>query len=295
MFAYGLSNLVQDPAYGKKLNGYRIGLLTTPASVGLNYESSIACINKNFHLSCLFAPEHGIYGNLKDGESFTTTVDKETGLPVYCLYGENLAIFPESSMGTFDACIVDIQDLGLRFYTFITTLKQVMYSLAGTNKPLFVLDRPLVAGRYLIEGNILASDSYSMVGPSSLPVSYGMTIGELALFLKGFHHIDVDLTVVPMKGYRKTDSFTQLGRKWIPTSPAIPSEVTALTYAGTCLFEGTNISAGRGTYLPFRQLGAPFINAEQLSKTLNATVCRRTAITTPTHFIPMIGKYAGKV
>lgn len=247
------------------IKGKRVALVANSASVDCNGNSSIDIVKEKANLVALLALEHGIRGNVSAGES----VDDESGeIPIISLYkGDGIALDKELCK-ELDAIVFDIQDLGLRFYTYLASLKMIISSCSENNVPLIVLDRPAPLGR-AVSGNILSSDSFSFVGPDSLPIRYGLTLGEMAYFFNNKLEKKADLTVIKLTGWHG-EMWPETGRKWIATSPNIPDFETAFVYAGTCLFEGLNISEGRGTDAPFRLIGAPFVDLDLLLPAIDA-------------------------
>ncbi|MBI9094332.1 MAG: DUF1343 domain-containing protein [Sphaerochaeta sp.] len=271
----------------------RLGLVTTASAVDYSLHSSVEVLSSLYDVRALFAPEHGLYSDGAAGSSIETCIDDYTSLPVYSLYQqENQSLVP-SMVDGLDALVFDIQDLGLRFYTYIATLKNLLIDASNLGLSVIVLDRPNPLGGLVVEGNILPEDSFSFVGPAALPIRYGLTIGELALYLNTVEHIQCDLTVIPLAGWKRSMYFTDLLRPWVMTSPAIAHFSSALLYAGMCLFEGTNLSEGRGTSAPFSLIGSPFLEPFSLTRLANDLDLPGVGFT-PAHFTPTASKYAGK-
>jgi len=290
MFEFGIDTFIKE----KRLIKERIALLSNRNAINKKYECSLDILCDKYNLSALFAPEHGFYGINEAGESVNKTIDLKTGLTIFSLYQDGKFDFTEEMLKTFDILIFDIQDLGLRFYTYISTLKIIIQTLAKAKKKLIILDRPLILGGNVIEGNILDEKSSSFVGPANLPIRYGLTIGELGLFFNKEQNLGCVIEIVKMKGWKRNLYFNELDRAWIKPSPAITSFETAYLYCGTCLFEGTNLSEGRGTYNPFEIIGAPFIKAKVLSKDIN-NLKIEGIVTTPYIFKPHFDKYCNQV
>ena len=193
----GLENIASEPHLFQKR---RLGLVTTASAVDASLRSSIEILSSLYDLKALYAPEHGLFSDGAPGSSVETCIDERTKLPVYSLYQkENQHLTPDMVEG-IDALVFDIQDLGLRFYTYIATLKNLLLDASLLGLPVIVLDRPNPLGGFVVEGNILPEDSFSFVGPAALPIRYGLTIGELALYLNSVELIQCDLTVVPLQG-----------------------------------------------------------------------------------------------
>lgn len=272
----------------------RLGLVTTPSSVDASLVSALEVLCSCYQVVSLFGAEHGVRGAHEAGHHMESTFDEATGLPVFSLYRKDSQHLTGEMVQDVDAMVFDIQDLGLRFYTYVATLKNLLEDCACFSKQLIVLDRPNPLGGNIVEGNLLKSDSFSFVGPSSLPIRYGLTIGELALYLNEVENIGCDLEVVPLSHWSRDAYFDQLGRPFLMTSPAIGHFSTVLAYAGMCLLEGTNISEGRGTSAPFELFGAPFIESQTLCRQANGLGLDGVAFT-PTYFSPTTGKFANQM
>jgi len=235
--------------------------------IDLMYESG------KVDLVALFGPEHGLRGTTDDGVAISDGRDPKTGLPVFSLYGQNRRPTPES-LKNVDALVFDIQDVGARFYTFISTMGLSMQSAAAAQIPFFVLDRPNPLNGDLVSGFVLDPDFSSFVGQYPIPVAHGLTVGELARMIKGESWLSgletLDLRVVKMEGWQREMQWPDTGLEWIATSPNIPDFETSLVYPGMCFFEGTAMSEGRGTLQPFKQVGAPWANGEEIAADLNS-------------------------
>jgi uncharacterized protein YbbC (DUF1343 family) len=256
------------------LNGKRIGLVTNHTSLLPNNVHLVdTLLALGINVTKLFSPEHGIRGNISAGQLISSTSDEKTGLPLFSLYGNTKKPSP-AMLKDIDILLYDIQDLGVRFYTYISTLYYVLQAASENNIPIIVLDRPNPLNGVDIAGPLLEIKFKSFIGISSIPVVYGMTVGELANYFIKYDRLDVDkkpgLTVIGMKGWKRNYNWHDLNLKWIPPSPNIPDFETAQAYPGTCFIEGTNVSEGRGTHHPFLTIGAPYINADDLIKELNA-------------------------
>jgi len=271
----------------------RLGLVTTISAVDASLRSSIERLSSLYDLRALYAPEHGLYSDGADGSPIETCIDANTLLPIYSLYQQENQHLTQSMVEGIDALVFDIQDLGLRFYTYIATLKNLLIDTASLGLPMIVLDRPNPLGGLVVEGNILREESFSFVGPAALPIRYGLSIGELALYLNSVENIGSDLTVIPMVGWKRSMCFDDLSRPWVMTSPAIAHFSSALIYAGMCLFEGTNLSEGRGTSAPFSLIGSPYLEPFSLTRSANDIGLPGVGFT-PAHFTPTASKHAGK-
>jgi len=224
-------------------------------------------------ITAIFAPEHGFRGTFADGKNIADAVDSLTGTPIYSLYGENLQPTAEM-LKNVDLLVYDIQDVGVRFYTYISTLTNVMRAAAENHLPIVVLDRPNPIRGDRIEGPMLEPQFRSFVGPHPIPIRYGLTAGELARLINGEHWLGdtlrAELTVIKMQNWRRAMWFDETGLPWFPPSPNMPTLLTATVYPGFCFMEGTNLSEGRGTDSPFVQFGAPYIDGKKYAHALNA-------------------------
>ncbi len=257
------------------LQGKRVGLITNPTGVDAHLTSTIDILLKapGVKLVALFGPEHGVRGDAAAGETVASALDPVTGVPVYSLYGNIHKPTPEM-LKDVDVLVYDIQDIGVRSYTFISTLGQCMEAAAAKGIPFVVLDRPDPIGGTRIEGAIVKPGFTSFVSPYPIPYVYGFTTGELAQYLNGERllsaGVQCSLVVVPMKGWKRSMVYAETGLPWVPTSPHVPFEDGALYYVATgILGELGTLSEGVGYTLPFRLVGAPWIDAERLATNLN--------------------------
>ena len=262
---FGIDRLLADPALRKPLEGKRVALLAHPASVTADLTHSIdALVAAGLNITAAFGPQHGMRGDLQDNmmESPDFT-DPTYGFPVFSLYGE-VRRPTGQSMGTFDVVLVDLQDLGTRIYTFITTLRYMLEACAEHKKALWVLDRPNPVGRP-IEGLTLRPGWESFVGAGAMPMRHGMTLGELGHWFIAELGLDVDYRVIEMEGW-EPDAAPGFGwppdRVWINPSPNAPNLNMARAYPGTVMVEGATLSEGRGTTRPLELFGAPDIDAK---------------------------------
>jgi uncharacterized protein YbbC (DUF1343 family) len=251
------------------LGGRSVGLLCHPASVTADLTPAAEALMrvKGVKLRRLFAPEHGITGAAQDLVLVGHEKDPLTGLPVMSLYGRRLDPDPRALEG-LDALIVDLQDVGARYYTYNWTMALAMKAAARVNLPVIVLDRPNPLGGERLEGNWPEAGWSSFVGLYPLPIRHGMTMGELAGYLNDAHALGCDLTVVPMLGWRRGMAWEDTGLPWVAPSPNMPTPDTARVYPGGCLIEGTNLSEGRGTTRPFEWVGAPYLDGPRLARAL---------------------------
>ena len=253
----------------KQLAGLRIGLVTNQTGSNRAGRSTIDVLFKapGVKLSALFSPEHGIRG-LAD-EKVSDTKDQQTGLPIFSLYGESRRPKTEQ-LKDLDALVYDIQDVGVRFYTYISTLGYVMEEAGKAKLPVFVLDRPNPINGIDVEGPIADADKLSFTAYHTLPVRHGLTVGELARLYNDERHINADLRVIRMEGWRRAMWFDATGLIWINPSPNMRSLTEAALYPGVGLLETTNLSVGRGTDTPFEIIGAPWLDGQKLASYLNA-------------------------
>ncbi len=257
------------------LKGKNIGIITNQTGISSSGEHIVDILAgiEDLSISALFAPEHGIRGDLPDGIKMESYSDERTGIRVWSLYGENLKP-TEEMLADVDVLIYDIQDVGARFYTYISTLGLAMEAAAEYGKQFIVLDRPDPINGGTVEGPILEKQHASFVGQYPIPVRYGMTPGELARMIKGEEWMEgmgeLDLKVIPMEGWQRNMWFDDTGLPWIRPSPNIPSILTATVYPGLCMIEALNVSEGRGTMRPFEQIGAPWIDGFKLADIMNS-------------------------
>ncbi|MCX8027972.1 MAG: DUF1343 domain-containing protein [Thermodesulfovibrionales bacterium] len=269
-------------------------MLVHPASINrfINHTFDVIKGIKGINITALFGPQHGIRGETQDNmiewEGF---IDSKTGIPIFSLYGKHRE--PTNQMlDLIDILIVDLQDVGSRYYTFIWTLALVMKRCEEMSKTVVVLDRPNPINGVDIEGNVLNLEFASFVGLKPLPVRHGMTIGEIALYLKDRYYKTLDLHVIAMKRWKRRLFFDQTSLPWVMPSPNMPTIDTAIVYPGQCLLEGTILSEGRGTTRPFEIFGAPFIDPDKLVKRLK-DYNPRGVVFRPMYFIPTFQKHAG--
>src|SRR5215212_2065285 len=273
MTSFGIDRLLAEPELRRPLEGKRVALLAHPASVTRDLTHSIdALVASGLNISAVFGPQHGVRGDLQDNmmESPDYT-DPTYGMPVFSLYGE-VRRPSGQSMGTFDTILVDLQDLGCRIYTYVTTLLYVLEAAAEHGKSVWVLDRPNPAGRP-VEGLALRPGWESFVGAGPIPMRHGLTLGELGRWFVDHFKLDVDYRVIEMEGYRP-DEGPGFGwpsdRIWVNPSPNAPNLNMARCYAGTVMLEGATLSEGRGTTRPLELFGAPDIDARAVIKTMES-------------------------
>jgi uncharacterized protein YbbC (DUF1343 family) len=292
MVQTGLDRLVHEQM--ELLQGKRVGLVTHPAAVLPTLTGAVdALLRAGVRLTTLFGPEHGLDGSAADGTLVSDAVDPDTGLPIYSLYGEVKEPTPEM-LARVDLLVFDMQDVGVRFYTFMSTLFYVLRGAARAGKPVVVLDRPNPINGLTLEGPLVLSGFESFVGVVPVPIRHGLTLGEMARWMNGEHNLGADLSVVTIQGWQRAMWFDETGLPWVPTSPAMPHLSTATLYPGLCLLEGTNLSAGRGTALPFEVCGAPWIDGHALAERLNALMLTGVRARA-TCFVPSSDRFAGEM
>lgn len=252
------------------LEGKRIGLVTNQTGRSLDGTPTIDVLfnAKNVKLVSLFSPEHGIRGEL-DTEKIDDSKDEKTGLPVYSLYKDGMRRPKPEQLEGLDAIVYDIQDVGTRFYTYTATLKNVMEEAAKLGKPIYILDRPDPITGSITEGSLADEDKLNFIAAHTIPVRYGMTIGELGLLMNAERKLGADVRVIKMDGWSREMWFDQTGQTWVNPSPNMRSLTEATLYPGIGLLETTNVSVGRGTDTPFEVVGAPYIDGQKLAAYLN--------------------------
>ncbi|KQN26443.1 hypothetical protein ASE86_10055 [Sphingomonas sp. Leaf33] len=271
---FGIDRLLSDPELLKSLHGRRVALLAHPASVTADLMHSLdALVAAGVNVTAAFGPQHGLRGDKQDNMMESPDFDDPVhGIPVFSLYGE-VRRPTGQSMHTFDVVLIDLQDLGCRIYTFITTLLYVIEAAAQHGKSVWVLDRPNPAGRP-VEGLTLLPGWESFVGAGPMPMRHGLTLGELGQWFIDHYKLDVDYRVIAMEGYAP-DASPGFGwpaeRIWINPSPNAPNLNMARAYAGTVMLEGTTLSEGRGTTRPLELFGAPDIDARAVLAEMRRT------------------------
>ncbi len=274
------------------LRGKHVGLITNHTGLDSQGRSTAEVLSRaaGVQLIALFSPEHGLAG--RNDEKISSTKDPSTGLPVYSLYGDTLRPTEEMLKG-IDALVFDVQDAGVRFYTYTATMAYCMEEAAKHNIAFFVLDRPNPIGGEIVEGPMLDPDKTNFVGYFPLPVRYGLTIGELAQFFNIENHISANLHVIAMKNWHRNYFFESTGIKWIPPSPNLRTTKGSILYPGIEILQNAGVSVGRGTQTPFEEFGAPWVDGEEVAAALNE---RRLAgvrfVAKP--FIPIGGPYSGQ-
>ncbi len=275
--------------------GKRVGLITNQTGVNRAGRSGVDAMfgSGKVKLKAIFSPEHGFRGTAADGEIISNSTDPVTGLPIYSLYGKTRRPTPAMLAG-LDLLVFDIQDVGARFYTYLTTMALCMEEAAKLHIPFVVLDRPNPLGGDVMEGPVLPRNIQDFTGYFPVPVRHGMTAGEVALLHKDVRKLDLDLTVVKLRGWSRADLYDSTGLEWVNPSPNIRGLDAAVMYPGIGSFESTNMSVGRGTDAPFLWFGAPWLDADRLISVLAAADLRGVTFAredkTPSRDI-----YAGKL
>jgi uncharacterized protein YbbC (DUF1343 family) len=280
---------------GTLLRGRRLALLAHQASVNgdLEHAASLLRDAPRARLTRLFAPEHGLWGAAQDHAAIARARDPVTGLPVLSLYGRRRA--PTAAMlAGLDALVVDLQDIGARYYTFVWSTTLAMGACARAGVPVIVLDRPNPLGGHVVEGNLPHRAFASFVGLYPLPARHALTIGELATYINRQYRLGCELTVVPMQGWRRSMLWEDTGLPWVAPSPNMPTPDTARVYPGGCLIEGTNLSEGRGTTRPFEWVGAPYLDAHRYAEGLERLRLPGVRFR-PVRFRPTFHKWAGRL
>ena len=289
----GLDVLMRDGHAA--LSGRRVGLLCHPASVDgrLGHAAALLHADPRFDLRAFFGPQHGFRGETQDNMiEWTGYTDPATGLPAYSLYGEHRK--PTAAMlEGLDVLVIDLQDVGARYYTFIWTMLLCLEACAEHDVAVVVLDRPNPLGGER-EGNLLDMDFTSFVGLAPIPMRHGLTAGELARWFVARFGIEVDLHVVAMESWRRSTLFDATGLPWVMPSPNMPTLDTAVVYPGQCLLEATSLSEGRGTTRPFEIFGAPGVDPGALVDHLAGRALPGVAFR-PLHFQPTFQKHAGVI
>ena len=268
----GIEVLLSDSLH--LVQGKNVGLLTNHTGIYWTSDgivgSTIDALYEanNVDLVALYAPEHGIRGQEQAGAAIDSGRDERTGVPIHSLYGEVRKPTPAMLEGV-DVLLFDMQDIGARYYTYVSTMALAMEAAGEQDIPFIVLDRPNPVRGDVVQGNLLKPGYETFVGMYPVPMRHGMTAGELAQLYVGEFGLEVDLHVVPLDGWARDMTFDQTQLPWVPPSPNMPSLESALAYPGTCLFEGTPISVGRGTDRAFQWVGAPWLDGVQLAQSLN--------------------------
>lgn len=276
--------------YDNLLQGKRVGLLTNQTGVDSKLISTVDRLQAKYNLTAVFVPEHGFYGAIAAGEEFNNATFK--GLTVYSLYGDNK--HPSAEMlQNIDVLCIDLQDIGVRHYTYVSTMAYAMEACAAAGKPVIVFDRPNPLGGE-VDGSVLKPQFKTFIGLYELPLRHGLTIGEYARYINEHEQIKCALTVIPMKHWKRSMQWRDTGLPWVSTSPLIPTAETAALYAATGVAGDTNLSVGVGTAKPFYYVGAPFVDEYEVYRALTALQINGVAFR-PAAFIPRYGSYSGQL
>ena len=294
MISLGIERLIKSPP--DWLANKRLGLLCNQASTDAKLQHSRDLVNQTFagQLTCLFSPQHGFFSEKQDNMIESShAVDEKTGLPLFSLYGKERR--PTKDMfDHLDVLLIDLFDVGTRVYTFLYTMAYCLETAAECNKQVLVLDRPNPIGGQLLDGNILQPDCTSFVGLYPIPMRHGLTFGELALLLNDIFGIGADLEVIRMQGWQLQMMYSDTVLPWVFPSPNMPTALTSLVYPGQVIWEGTNISEGRGTCLPFEVFGSPFIEPEEIIHKVKESINIAGCFLRPILFEPTSNKWAGQ-
>src|SRR5512145_2914126 len=292
--ATGLDGLVEKRF--APLRGLSVGLVCNPTAVDrrLRHAADLFHAARGLRLAALFAPEHGIRGDIQYMAAVEDERDPKTGAPVHSLYGRGAGSLRPAgeTLHGLDALVFDIQDVGTRYYTYQATMLFCMEAAASAKIAFFVLDRPNPIGGLAVEGPALRPGFESFCGVHDVAVRHGMTVGELATLYRDERRLDIALTVIPCRGWRRAMHERDTGLPWVFPSPNMPTPETALVYPGMCLLEGTNLSEGRGTTRPFELFGAPWLDSGRLAEALAGERLPGVAFR-PASFVPAWDKHAG--
>lgn len=274
------------------LRGKHIGLITNHTGLDSQGRSTMELLSRaaGLQLVALFSPEHGLAGH--NNEKVSSSKDPSTGLPIYSLYGETLRPTDDMLKG-IDTLVFDVQDAGVRFYTYTATMGYCMEEAAKRKIAFFVLDRPNPLGGEIVEGPMLDPDKTNFVAYFPLPVRYGLTIGELAQLFNAENHIGADLHVITMKNWHRNYFFESTGIRWIPPSPNLRTPKGSVLYPGVEILQNAGVSAGRGTQTPFEEFGAPWLNGDEVAAALNERHLPGLHFAAQP-FIPIVGLYSGQ-
>ena len=284
-----LNGIDRIDEYFELLDGLKIGLITNPTGRSKDFKETADILAEKGLLKCLFSPEHGVRGGATAGAHISDCIDEKTGVPSYSLYGASLHI-RDKVLEELDAVAFDIQDVGARFYTYIYTLSYAMEDCAKAGKRFIVFDRINPVGGACPQGSVLDRKFSSFVGRYPTATRHNLTVGEFARFINETENIGCDLTVIPVKGWKREMFFDETDLVFIPPSPNIPTVECCFAYLATCLFEGTNISEGRGTAKPFEFIGAPWLDHEAIAERMNALQLQGVKFR-PCFFTPSASKH----
>jgi uncharacterized protein YbbC (DUF1343 family) len=293
MVTWGID--VLQAQHFEPLKGKRVGLYTNFCAVNRDLMPTYRLLvdAPNVNLVAIFAPEHGLFAAEADGEKISSQRD-EKDIPVYSLYGETYRPMKDS-LDTIDVMVCDIPDLGVRYYTFLWTLTHILEACGEHGIPVIICDRPNPLGGNMVQGGPLEAGFASLVGRFDVPIRYGMTIAELALYINDLHNpYPANITVIACEDWSRDMNFWAWGLPFVPSSPNIPHYISVEHYTGACLIEGTNLSEGRGTAIPFEVCGAPYINGLVLADYLNMQNLEGVRFR-PHSFKPLASKYQNQL
>ena len=278
----------------KALAERNVGVITNQTGIDRNGVSIISLLHQapEVELIAVFSPEHGLFGKL-DIEDIADSTESNTGVKVFSLYGDTRIPTAEMLDG-IDTLVFDIQDIGTRFYTFISTMGEAMQAAANNDIRFVVLDRPNPINGVTVSGPMLDADKKSFVGFHRLPIRHGMTVAELALMFKAELQLELDLQIIKLEGWKRSDFFDSTGLKWVNPSPNMRNLTEAILYPGIGLLETTNLSVGRGTDTPFELIGAPWLDAKRLARELNSLKLAGVRFE-PLKFTPDASKFEGEL
>lgn len=269
-----------------------VGLITNHTGLGRDLRRNIdLLLERGFRVEALFSPEHGIYGDHREGQSVQGERDPRTGIPVFSLYGDDRAP-SEAMLKGLDVLVFDIQDIGARYYTYPTTMVLAMEAAARTGVRFVILDRPNPIGGIAVEGNVASPQDLSFVCGAPVAIRHGLTLGELAALVATEKALPLP-EVIRAEGWERGMYFQDTRLPWVPPSPNAPTMDMAVLYPGTCLLEGTNLSEGRGTAVPFEIAGAPWVDCDRLVQRLREERLPGVLLR-PIHFRPSASKWAGQ-
>ncbi len=291
-----LCGIDREDAVRQALEGKKVALLTAASGVNKQGRPTYSVLADMAELKILLAPEHGLYSAMQDGlfGSDDGAIHPATGAKMYSLTSKGHPRLTEL-MSEVDVAVYDIQDVGARFYTYLCNLTQMMRAAKEAGKPVLVLDRPNPIGGIITEGLLLDESKHSsFIGEFAIPTRYGLTVGEYARYVNDEKGIGCDLEVIPCIGWKRDMYFDETDLIWVNPSPNIPTVDSAINYIAHCVWEATNISEGRGTTRPFDDVGAPFVDPEDLCRYMNG-IGMEGVIFRPTYFTPMFNKHAGQV
>lgn len=286
----GIDNIDE---YMDIFKGKKVGLITNNTGYNCEFKSTIDILRERTNLTALYSPEHGIRGDIQAGEKVESYIDSKTGIRVYSLYGKNKRPSKEI-LKDVDILAFDIQDVGARFYTYLYTMSYAMESCSEFNKEFVVFDRPNPINGVDVEGNLVDKNYSSFIGRYPIPQRYGLTTGEIASLFNEEFLIGCKLKVIPLKNWNREMYYEATGLNFIMPSPNMPTIDTAVVYPGTCIFEGTNISEGRGTTRPFEIIGAPWLDGFKIADMMNRIKLYGVKFR-PVFFTPTFSKHAGKL